>query len=133
MDATPWEFQPEASLGAQAKIWGHIVDAETGDPIEAASVYLGHTLIGSTSNQDGRYTIERIPVGTFSFVVSRIGYKSIQRKIDMSAQDIEMELNVSLTPEVYELLDRPIYKQGFHHPFVTNCSLHIDQQYFLSC
>lgn len=84
---------------------GRVTDAELGIPVEAASVYLKHTLLGSASSEFGYYAIAKIPVGEYTLVVSRIGYEPYQQGVQIKRGTGEVEINVALKPEVYELGD----------------------------
>lgn len=64
-------------LGAQTptgRITGRVVDGTTGQGIAAAGVQVVGTTIGAQSGVDGRFTIGRIPAGTVTLQVRRIGY-----------------------------------------------------------
>ena len=56
-------------------ITGQVVDRKTGKPLTGASVFLANTTIGAMTNVDGRYQIKNVPSGTYSLVVSYIGYE----------------------------------------------------------
>ncbi len=62
---------PEQPTG---RITGRIVDAATGQGIAAAGVQVVGTTIGAQSGVDGRFTIVRVPAGTTTLQVRRIGY-----------------------------------------------------------
>jgi len=63
-----------AQGAAVGKITGRIVDATTGQPIVAAQIQVVGTPFGTQSAVDGRYTLLRIPAGTITLQVRRIGY-----------------------------------------------------------
>ncbi len=67
-----------APLGAQdaptGKITGRVVDAATGQPIPAAQIQVVGTAFGTQSGVDGRYVLLRVPAGTVTLQVRRIGY-----------------------------------------------------------
>ena len=71
---------PASRIAAQAadapagRITGRIVDAKSGQGIAAAGVQVVGTTIGAQSGVDGRYTIARVPAGTVTLQVRRIGY-----------------------------------------------------------
>ncbi len=90
-------------IESRAIIWGEVVDADTAEPVAAASIYLGHTLLGSATNSEGLFAIEKIPAGTYTLVVSRIGYKTFQQEIDVASDSTLLEFKYRLTPDVYEL------------------------------
>lgn len=69
--ARPAAAQGEPPTG---KITGRIVDAATGQGIPAAGIQVVGTTIGAQSGVDGRFTIVRVPAGTVTLQVRRIGY-----------------------------------------------------------
>lgn len=56
------------------KIVGAVIDAETGDPLITANVYLEGTYFGATTDEDGFYMILNVPAGTYNLVVDFMGY-----------------------------------------------------------
>ena len=69
----PVTAHAQAAAAATGKITGRIVDATTGQPIPAAQVQVVGTQFGAQSGVDGRYTLLRIPSGTITLQVRRIG------------------------------------------------------------
>ncbi|MDZ7723829.1 MAG: TonB-dependent receptor [candidate division KSB1 bacterium] len=59
---------------ARATIKGQIFDENTNNPLPAANVTIQNTSIGAAANLDGEYTIPNVPPGTYTLVVSYIGY-----------------------------------------------------------
>lgn len=59
---------------AIGRITGRIIDAETGQPVAGAGVQVVGTTLGAMSGVDGRYLIVRVPAGTVTITVRRIGY-----------------------------------------------------------
>ena len=94
----------QANAYVQAGVlWGQVTDAETGDAIEGVSVYLMHTLLGSATTSNGMYAIEAVPEGTYTLVVSMIGYASVQYEVEINPGSSPLRLDHPLMPEVYEL------------------------------
>jgi len=71
------------TLSAQDRyISGRITDANDGETIIGASVFLDNTTIGITTDMDGRYRL-RIPVeGSYRLTVSHVGYQSVFKEIE---------------------------------------------------
>jgi TonB-linked SusC/RagA family outer membrane protein len=63
-----------AQEAATGRITGVVTDSTTGQPLSAVSVGLAGTRLGGLTNAEGRYTIERVPVGTHTLQTRRIGY-----------------------------------------------------------
>ena len=60
-------------------ISGRISDKETHQPIEGANIIVINTSLGSASDIDGNFSIQIIPVGSYTIQVNMIGYKPIIR------------------------------------------------------
>src|SRR5690606_10740969 len=63
-----------AQQEATGRITGVVTDSTTGQPLSAVSVAVEGTRLGGLTNAEGRYTIERVPVGTHTLQTRRIGY-----------------------------------------------------------
>jgi TonB-dependent receptor len=61
----------QAGIG---KVAGSIIDSETGEPIPGATIFLEKTTMGTSSDLDGHFAINRVPVGEYTLAVSMIGY-----------------------------------------------------------
>ena len=61
------------------------VTTSSNEILEGASVYLNNTTIGTTTDDKGEFEL-KIKQGNFDLVVSFIGYKSVQIKIDTSTK-----------------------------------------------
>ena len=61
------------------RIAGTVTDAGTGTPVEAAQVFVAGTTLGTTTNAQGRYTVQNVRPGTVTLVVRRIGYAEGRR------------------------------------------------------
>ncbi len=94
-----------ATLIAQspASLRGRVLDATTGTPLTSARVELGEsaTLTGS----DGRFVIGNLPSGTFTLVVSAVGYRPAREAMDL-LPGMESERTVrlvALTPALPDI------------------------------
>jgi len=71
---------PSLALAQNAKITGRVTEAETGDPLPGANVRLAETGYGAATNQNGEYTIFNVSPGTYTVVVSFVGYRTVRRQ-----------------------------------------------------
>jgi TonB-dependent receptor len=96
-------LSPMILLG-QGTIRGMITDSVTSTPLVGANVYLLGTALGSTTDLEGRYSIMRVPAGSYTLKVSYVGYKSNQHNVTVSTaevtQDAQLAPDVILGPEV---------------------------------
>lgn len=83
---------------AQSELTGKIVDADTGEPVFGANVFIENTTIGAVSDPDGKFTL----TGSFSeyarIVTSHIAYKS--KTLAINGRKV---VNFTLRPTVREL------------------------------
>ena len=86
-------------------IKGAITDRETREPLIGANIRLEDRLVGSATDFDGQFTIEQLPVGSYTLVVSYLGYETVaQTDVIVKSQRITF-VEVSLAPS-------PIESQG---------------------
>lgn len=95
-----------APMAAQApsagRVTGSITDKDGGAPIEGAQVRVDGTNTGAITGADGKYTIARVPAGTYTLRVIRIGYLSATQPITVSAGGSATS-DFSLTKAPYQL------------------------------
>ena len=92
-------FNLTAQTG-KSKITGTVLDSESGDPLIGANIYLDNTSLGSASDLDGRYVILNVPAGSYTLVVSVIGYAEIRiRNVEVQAGEIT-KMDVALQSEI---------------------------------
>lgn len=89
---------------------GRITD-ELGLPLPGASVVIEAIGKGIPTDANGYYTLVEVPAGSYKMVVSFIGYKKIEKTINVLANettvaDVKMEPGYGATGEVIVLGDR---------------------------
>lgn len=79
-------------------ITGRVTDAMTGEPLFGANILVEDTSIGTATNIDGEYTLQRLPAGEHILIVRYLGY--VTRNIEVSIvagetleRDITLELD----------------------------------------
>ena len=88
-------------LVGQVKLSGSVSDNETGKKLESVNIFLPELQRGTVSDNNGNYSIENLPKGSFSIQFSYVGYKS--KILTVYLSDNSVELNVSLTPSELEI------------------------------
>jgi len=73
----------------QSMIKGIIVD-ENDSPIAGANVYLKGTVMGAASDEQGQFQIAGAPRGQFSLVISMIGYKMKEVRIELNVDQLDV-------------------------------------------
>jgi hypothetical protein len=66
--------QPAPDPDVTGSIVGEVVDGETGAPISAAEVRLRGLRRSELSHADGSFHFQRVPAGTYTLTVQRLGY-----------------------------------------------------------
>ncbi|MCX7984977.1 MAG: TonB-dependent receptor [Bacteroidetes bacterium] len=89
----------QAQVSSQKKIVGKVIDAETGEPIIGANVYLEGTTRGASTDLEGSFVITGVQEGTYTIIVSALSYG--KKKIpQFTVTDASVyTLNIQLKPE----------------------------------
>ncbi len=90
-------------------ISGTINGAEN-TPEEGAHIFLVQSSYGVTSNSEGKYLLENIPVGEYILGVSKIGFQEQQFEISVNANETTT-LDISLISATYHLDEVAVYGQ----------------------
>ena len=97
------------------KLSGRVTDADTGDPLIGANVYLPAVQRGAATDIDGNYTILGIPVGLYDITFSYTGYQSqTQTDVELSqgrTRVVDVELSGESLGEVVVEYQRPLIQQ----------------------
>ena len=103
---------PEQNVkrGKLFNVSGRVVD-DTGAPLQDVNVFLDGTTIGTSTNPDGFYIMDRIPAGYYELVFSHIGFKKAVYTVEeynggSRIQRHQMDLEVSQLEEVAVVSER---------------------------
>ena len=88
-------FTSFAQQESEANIYGHVLDAANHEHMPFVNVSLKGTTFGTSTNENGHYILEHLPVGKHIVVVSFVGYKTIEREVILKANN-SIELNFNL-------------------------------------
>lgn len=92
--------QPQVPRGT-ATLTGTVVDAETGDPLANANVFIAVSMRGTATNADGMFRLENVPLGAQRLYVSVIGYEPEARNLNLREARVHV-LDFELQPAVLE-------------------------------
>lgn len=81
------------------KIVGKVIDAETGEPIIGANVYLEGTTRGASTDLEGSFVITGVQEGTYTIVVSALSYGKKKIPQFTVTDATTYTLNIQLKPE----------------------------------
>lgn len=83
----------------KGSIQGLVIDAQTGLPMEGATISIPEVKLSTLTNKSGEYTFKSLPEGTFTIMVSFVGYKTIAETIIIKS---ELSKDFSLQPSIVE-------------------------------
>ncbi|MCB0284340.1 MAG: TonB-dependent receptor [Calditrichaeota bacterium] len=82
-------------------IHGFVLDAESGEALIGANVYLEKQLLGAGTNGSGYYVITNVPPGEAKLVASFLGYKTFTREIDLKPGK-DLKINIVMQPDILQ-------------------------------
>lgn len=86
----------------QGILVGTLTDAESGAPVPSAQLRLRELGREELSHGDGSFHFERVPEGTYTLVVERIGYARLQQTVEiLDGQTVRVDLE--LTPSAIRI------------------------------
>ena len=95
---------PIAPRAQTATLTGRITDAETGEPVVSATVYLPASGHGAAADLDGRYRLAVATPGALRVVVSSVGYSTRTQTVTLApgttTYDVALAPSIVETPEV---------------------------------
>ncbi|MEM9859017.1 MAG: carboxypeptidase-like regulatory domain-containing protein [Bacteroidota bacterium] len=94
---TAISFQLQAQI-----IKGKVTESGSGESVQFANVYCASTMLGTTTNPDGTFTLDNLPPGKYDLTVSFVGYNTYSRAVEIKAKET-LEINIELIPEVVNL------------------------------
>ena len=96
---------------AQGRVSGVVQDSVTHEPLAFSSVFLANTTLGVTTNEQGQFSFDRVPRGTYDIVGSYVGYKLSKQHITVGTapQTVTLAL-ASAGPK----LDEVVVKASAH-------------------
>jgi CarboxypepD_reg-like domain/TonB-dependent Receptor Plug Domain len=92
--------QKANSSNPQFTVSGYIKDARNGEGIIGVSVYVKETATGAVTNNYGYYAVS-LPAGTYTVVISFIGYGKQTKTVTLSGQN--QKLDIEMAEEKFDL------------------------------
>ena len=83
------------------KIEGEILDASNKSALPFANVILEGTTLGSASDANGKFSIEKINAGTYTIIASYMGYSTVKTSVTVPSDD--GIITILLEPETIQL------------------------------
>ncbi len=112
-----WSSPSQATTADEyvaGKIAGRVVEAETGDPLIGATVYIEEIGQGAVVAPDGSYAIINVAPGVYTVRASMMGFGTVRQgevrvSIDRTTRvDFELSVEVIQGEEIFIIATRPI-------------------------
>ncbi len=88
--------------GQMGSVSGEILDQKTKEPVPYATIVVksgGKIATGGITNEKGRFSIDKIPIGSHLFEVQFIGYKTVEKSISVVEPNSKLNLGRILIEE----------------------------------
>jgi hypothetical protein len=92
---------PVTVFGQNVTIAGKVSSAETKTAIGGASVFLSNSSFGTSTKNDGSFTLSGLRAGQYTLVVTAVGYESNTQTITVNTNAIN--LDIALLPKITQL------------------------------
>ena len=99
-------FISHSSVSAQnnSVIRGFVYEKDGGEPVLYTNVYLYKTTYGATTDQNGFFTISKIPPGNYTLMVTYIGFDTLKIPVTIVKNDLQTK-KLYLTKSTFELME----------------------------
>jgi iron complex outermembrane receptor protein len=85
-------------LFAQYNINGFVTDAESGETLIGATIFIPELSKGSVTDENGNYHLDHLPSGMLTLEFAYLGYSTVIKKVYL--KDRDETLNVALVPTI---------------------------------
>ena len=114
-----------STLSAQTitqTVRGTVVEQATLQPLVGATVYLKGADLGSSTNEQGSFVIQEVPIGRYVLEVSFVGYETVQISGLLIKSGKETILKITLSPTAQNL-DEVVVQEERVYPTKMNTPL----------
>lgn len=87
---------------SDANVFGHVVDAKTGEHLPGMSITIKGTRIGTTTGSSGHFYFSNLKPGKITLRVSGIGYIAQEKTITVKTNQVS-EVNFEVEPDEFDL------------------------------
>ncbi|MBP9212248.1 MAG: TonB-dependent receptor, partial [Bacteroidetes bacterium] len=99
-------------------IKGVIRHADTEEGIPFANILVKGTAWGTASNENGEFTLTKIPAGSYRLVVSTVGHKNTEQTVQVAADEVTT-VNIYVLNEEVPLNEILVYGASFRKERIT--------------
>ncbi|CAA9284013.1 MAG: hypothetical protein AVDCRST_MAG56-3960 [uncultured Cytophagales bacterium] len=111
-----WMAVPAPGQTGTGTLTGRVTNAHTGEPLPFANVFLTNSTLGASTDENGRYTLKNLPLGTFEVGVSHVGFAFYRQSFRLTTTE-PRPLDVALIPAAVSLGEVVVKaKGGKEHP-----------------
>ncbi|MEL7361665.1 MAG: carboxypeptidase-like regulatory domain-containing protein, partial [Bacteroidota bacterium] len=96
---TPEDEDPEALRGT---LEGSVVDAETGETLPGAHVFLEDLGLGAITTSTGDFAVPDLPTGEYRVRVSYVGYRTVALALSVFPESPALPTVIRLRPQPFE-------------------------------
>ncbi|SVC58270.1 uncharacterized protein METZ01_LOCUS311124, partial [marine metagenome] len=97
---------------------GRVLDADNQLPLAGANITIKSTTIGAVSDEEGYFSIDKIPMGDYTVTISYMGYKA-QNKADIWVRPNGYDfLSIKLESSVIQIGDVTVEESYFERSMV---------------
>ncbi|TVQ09950.1 MAG: TonB-dependent receptor [Bacteroidetes bacterium] len=93
LSANPEEQRPPTD----ANIFGHVIDAESGEHLPFVNLLIKGTRIGTITDATGHYILTNLPPGKHTLIAQSMGYARTEKEFE-AIEDRTFEVDVKLIP-----------------------------------
>ncbi len=97
---------------------GIVRHSDTKDGVPFANILIKGTTWGASSNENGEFTLPKIPVGDYTIVVSTVGHKNKEVKISVIANQVT-SVTIILVNEDVQMNEILVYGASFRKERIT--------------
>lgn len=94
--------------GTTGKISGHILNQDDGTPIAAVNTIVEGTRMGAATDLDGYFSILNVPAGTYTLIISCVGYQEAHYQGVEVKPDLTTRLEIHLKRTVLEAAEEVV-------------------------
>jgi len=94
-----------------ATLTGTVVDSKTGEPLPGANVFIAVSMIGTTTDKDGHFRLEPVPLGAHRLYVSMLGFEPSFKDINLRSPRV-YPFNFKLDVKVLEVGEITVEAKG---------------------
>ncbi|WP_274474287.1 TonB-dependent receptor [Mangrovimonas aestuarii] len=98
------------SVSAQHKLSGTVTDDQN-NPLEFVSIYLPQLEKGTTTDDNGNFTIKNLPTGSYDILFSYIGFETLSKSITFPTEEqLFIQMTVSAVEMKEVIVSTPFHK-----------------------